>query len=97
MSEAESASPPPRRGRNCSSEGSRRRGDLLAAGAALALLAEHVLVERRGLDRRPLLGRRDPAEELVDRRHRLRRRLGAGALDQRRELDQLEIASDRAS
>ena len=71
------------------------RGDQIAASREVALLADHVLVERRRLERGALLRRGDPADQLVDRRQRLGGRLGIGPLDQGRELEQLQVARHR--
>ena len=70
-------------------------GDQLAPRRQVALLADHVLVQRRRLERRALLRRGCPAKQLVERRQCLRGGLGARALDQRRELDQLQVARHR--
>jgi len=94
MSEADRASPSPRLGMNCSSDGCAAGGDQVAAGCALPLLAGNVRVKRRGFELGPLLGRRDPPQQLVQGRERVRCRLRARLLDQRRELDQLEEPCD---
>ena len=71
-------------------------GDQLApAAVALALGVEQVGVERGGVELGLLLGRRDLAQQPVDRLDRLRRRLVAGPLGQRRQLQQLQVAGDR--
>ena len=70
-------------------------GDQPPAAVAVALGAEQVGVERRGVELGLLLGRRDLAQQPVDRFDRLRGRLVAGALGERRELQQLQVAGDR--
>jgi len=65
------------------------------ATAALALLVEQVIVERRGLELGLLLGGGDLAQQAVDRVDDVGRRLVAVALRQRRQLQQLQIAGDR--
>ena len=70
-------------------------GDQLPAAVAVALGVEQVGVERRGVELGLLLGRRDLAQQAVDRLDRLRRRLVAGPLGQRRQLQQLQVAGDR--
>ena len=70
-------------------------GDQPAAALALALGAEQVGVERGGVELGLLLGRGDLAQQPVDRLDRLRRRLVAGPLGERRQLQQLQVAGDR--
>src|SRR5262249_30670548 len=63
----------------------------------VALRVEQVVVERRGLEDLALLGGRRLQQALVDLRQRLGhgQPAGAGALQQRGELEQLEVADDR--
>ena len=97
MSVALSTSPSPRRGRNGSSDGSSRAATARRAQLLVALGVEQVLVERRGLEDLALLGGRRLQQPRVDLRQRLghRQPAGAGALEQRGELEQLQVAHDR--
>ena len=71
--------------------------DQLAAALAAALGVEQVGVERGGVELGLLLGGGDLAQQPVDRVDRLLGRLGvAGPLGERRQLQQLEVAGDRA-
>src|SRR6185436_18064902 len=65
------------------------------AAVPLALGVEQVGVERRGVELGLLLRGGDLPQEAVDRLDRLRSRLLAGALRERRQLQQLEVAGDR--
>ena len=96
MSDALSTSPSPRRGRNCSSDGSVRWRDRPLAQLLVALRVEQVVVERRGLEDLALLGGGGLQQARVDLGQRLgdRQAALAGALEQRGELDQLEVAHD---
>src|SRR6187549_2915023 len=71
-------------------------GDQAPPALALPFGVEQVGVERRGVQLGLLLGRRDLAQQPVDRLDRLGGRLVAGALGQRRQLQQLQVAGDRA-
>ncbi len=71
------------------------RRDEVAAARALGLALEQVAVERRGLERGALLGGRGLGDELVDGLDRVLDPLLGGALEERRELDQLEEARHR--
>jgi hypothetical protein len=90
MSEADKASPFPRRGRNNSSDRARRR-----PGAVVALGVEQQRVQRRRREHLALQRRQLAAQALVDRPQRVGHRLALRALDERRELDELEVARDR--
>ena len=72
----------------------RARGARGGAGAVVALGVEQQLVERRGLQHLALHRRDRRRQALVDRRERLGDRLARRALEQRRELDELEVAHD---
>ena len=95
MSEADSTTPSPRLGRNGSSEGSSRAAIGLRAPAGVALGVEQVVVERRGGEDLPLLGGHGLEDARVDVAQRLGDALSLRAGDQRRELEQLEVADDR--
>ena len=97
MSVADSISPPPRIGRYASSETSDVLAHDLAPAQVLALGLEQQLVEVRVLVELALLragGLGDQRVDLGDRRGQLLR--ARVALDQRRELQQLHVAGDRA-
>ena len=75
MSDAESISPSPRRGRKDSSDGSVRAATARGAQALVALGVEQVLVERRGLEDLALLGGRGLQQPRVDLGQRVGDRL----------------------
>ena len=94
MSDADSASPTPLRGRNGPSECSSRGTIARARARSSQLGVEQRLVERRGLQDLPLHRRRRGQQPHVDVGERLRQALALGALDQSRDLQQLEVAHD---
>ena len=80
MSDADSASPAPRRGRNAIERRLGARGPRGGAGTVVALGVEQQLVERRRQQHLALHRRDRRGQPLVDRRERLGDRLaGAGA------------------
>ena len=97
MSEADSIRPSPRRGMNGSSEALGRAEPMrLGAAALVALGVAQVVVEGRRAEQLALLGRRRLEQQLVHLGQRLGHRLALlRALDQRGELEQLEVADDR--
>ncbi len=69
--------------------------DQVPSPARVVLGVEQVGVERGGVELGLLLRGRDLAQQAVDRLDRLRGRLATGALRQRRQLQQLQVAGDR--
>ena len=92
MSEALSSSPSPRRGQEGLQRGLLAGGDGGRAGARVALGVEQHLVERAGLQDLALLGGGRAEQRGVDPRQRIGHRLALGPVDERRELDQLQVA-----
>ena len=92
MSEALSSSPSPRVGRKASSEGSSRAAMAAARAARVALGVEQHLVERAGLQDLALLGGGRAEQRGVDPRQRIGHRLAGRPVDERGELDQLQVA-----
>ena len=86
--------PSPRVGRNASSDGSsarHRRGP----AARVALGVEQIVVQRRGREDLPLLGRHRLEDPRVDVASASASDCPSGRCDQRGELQQLEVAHDR--
>ena len=96
MSEAESISPSPRRGRNDSSDGSVRAATARARSRSSRSASSRYSSSARRLEDLALLGGRRLQQPRVDLRQRVgdRHAPGPGALEQRGELDQLEVAHD---
>ena len=95
MSDADSTTPSPRRGRNASSDGSSRAAIAHRAPAGVALGVEEVVVERRGGEDLSLLGGDRLEDPGVDVAQGLGDVLTLGAGNQSRNLQQLEIPHDR--
>ena len=82
MSDAESARPSTRAWQEGLERGLvARGGEPLARARARGSSSSRYSSSADAVERRPLLRRRDPTEQVVDRRQRLRGRLGARALD----------------
>ena len=94
MSDALSSRPSPRRGRNDSSDGSARARDRGRPRARVALGAQHQLVERARLQHLALEHGRALEQHRVGVRERLVDGLSVRPAEDRRELDELQVAHD---
>ena len=95
MSDADSARPSPRRGRNASSDGSLRAARAAARARSWRSASSSSSSSDERRQHLALQRRERGAEALVDRPERVGDGLPVGPLDQRRELDELEVARDR--
>ena len=95
MSDADSARPSPRRGRNASSDGSVRAARAAARARSSRSASSSSASSGDVASTSRCSGESSVLEALVDRPQRVGHRLALRTLDERRELDELEVARDR--